>query len=174
MRSLAQNIMAGIVMLQLMGQLAAGDALGAQKRLGTFGAWDGYAFTEKKSTVCYLHAVPRTAKGKYAKRGDTFVQVTHRPPQAKGEVGITAGYTYKKESAVEVEIDGRKFELFTENDTAWSRDAKGDAALVKAMRAGRTMVVHGTSSRGTLTTDTYSLGGFTAGYAAISKACGMK
>ena len=45
MRSLARNIMAGIVGLQLAAPLAAGDALGAPKRLGTFGTWDGYVFT---------------------------------------------------------------------------------------------------------------------------------
>ena len=75
---------------------------------------------------------------------------------------------------MEVEIDGTKFEMFTNNDTAWSRDAQGDAALVKAMRAGQTMIVRGTSARGTLTADTYSLGGFTAGHEAINKACGVK
>jgi hypothetical protein len=35
------------------------------------------------------------------------------------------------------------------------------------------MIVKGTSSRGTLTTDTYSLSGFTAAFNAISKACGL-
>jgi hypothetical protein len=33
------------------------------------------------------------------------------------------------------------------------------------------MVIKGTSSRGTLTTDTYSLAGFTAAYNAIEQAC---
>jgi hypothetical protein len=36
---------------------------------------------------------------------------------------------------------------------------------------GAAMVVVGTSERGTKTTDTYSLKGFTAAYGAISKAC---
>ena len=43
-----------------------------------------------------------------------------------------------------------------------------------AMKGGKAMVVKGTSSRGTLTTDTYSLAGFTAAYAAIGKACKVK
>ena len=41
------------------------------------------------------------------------------------------------------------------------------------MRKGRTMVVTGTSTRGTLTTDTYSLSGFTKASRAIAKACGL-
>ncbi len=36
------------------------------------------------------------------------------------------------------------------------------------------MIVAGISSRGTLTTDTYSLNGFTAAYDAITRACGVK
>jgi hypothetical protein len=34
--------------------------------------------------------------------------------------------------------------------------------------------VHGVSSRGTKTTDTYALAGFTAALNAINQACGMK
>ena len=166
-----RNIIGGAVVLQLV---VAAPAAGAPKRLGTFGAWDGYSITEKKSRLCYLHGAPKSSKGKYTRRDATFVQITHRPPKTRGEVSITAGYTYKKDSEVEVEIDGTKFEMFTNNDTAWSRDTDGDAALVKAMRAGQTMIVRGTSARGTLTADTYSLGGFTAGHEAINKACGVK
>jgi len=41
------------------------------------------------------------------------------------------------------------------------------------MRRGGTLVVKGTSSRGTDTTDRYSLMGFTAAHNAISQACGV-
>lgn len=144
------------------------------KPVGSFGAWSAYALNEKAGRLCYLSAVPGKSSGKYAKRGDIFMQITHRPPRVRNEVSVIAGYTYQADSGVEVEIDGKKFELFTSRDTAWSRDAKGDAALVRAMRAGATMIVRGTSSRGTLTTDTYSLAGFTKGHNAITKACGLK
>jgi hypothetical protein len=71
-------------------------------------------------------------------------------------------------------IDGKQFSLFTDDDTAWGGDAKVDSALVAAMKAGATMIVKGTSARGTLTTDTYSLAGFTAAHKAIDKACDVK
>ncbi len=56
---------------------------------------------------------------------------------------------------------------------AWARDTKTDRALVGAMKGGLAMIVAGISSRGTLTTDTYSLTGFTKAYNAIAKACGI-
>ena len=40
------------------------------------------------------------------------------------------------------------------------------------MKSGKQLIVRGTSSRGTATTDTYSLAGFTAALAASDKACG--
>ena len=60
------------------------------------------------------------------------------------------------------------------DDSAWASTSEGDQKLIKAMKAGSTMVVVGYSSRDTKTTDTYSLSGFTAAYNAISKACSVK
>jgi hypothetical protein len=42
------------------------------------------------------------------------------------------------------------------------------------MRKGDKMIVHGESSRGTQTKDTYSLKGFSQAYKAISAKCGKK
>lgn len=98
---------------------------------------------------------------------------THRPGEKVfGEISVEAGYTYKPGSEVEVTIDGQTFKLFTQGGNAWAYDEKADQALVNAMRAGQQMVVKGTSTRGTLTTDTYSLTGFTAAMQSIDKACG--
>lgn len=143
--------------------------------LGTFDAWAAYAYDGGRNKVCYMHAVPQKSQGKYTRRGDTYVQVSHRPGEKSfNVVSVTAGYTYKPGSEVEMEIDGTKYMLFTQGDGAWARDAKDDARLVAAMKAGIAMVVRGVSSRGTLTIDSYSLKGFTAAHAAIDKACGAR
>ena len=73
--------------------------------------------------------------------------------------------------AIAVTIDGKKYKLFTDGDTAWNRVAKDDAHMVRAMRVGKILVIEGVSSRGTKTSDTYSLFGFTAAHNAINKAC---
>lgn len=143
--------------------------------LGEFGHWAGWALEEQGGKLCYIYSEPTKSEGDYTRRGDTYMQVTHRPAgNSRNVVSITAGYPYRENSEVEVVVDGdRKFALFTDGDTAWARDSRTDNALVQAMRAGRTMVVRGTSARGTLTTDTYSLNGVTAAHNAISKACGV-
>jgi len=145
------------------------------KAIGAFKDWSAYFFAEKNGRVCYMHSRPNKSGGSYTKRGDAYVQVTHRVgSKTRDEVSVTAGYPYKKGSEVAMIIDGRKFSLFTDDDTAWGGDASVDAALVTAMKAGATMVVQGTSARGTLTSDTYSLAGFTAAHKAIDKACDVK
>ena len=70
-----------------------------------------------------------------------------------------------------VDIDGIKFSMFTRQDNAWFSDRSGEAAFVEAMKAGNTMIVQGTSGRGTVSTDNYSLAGVTAALEAIAKAC---
>ncbi len=125
--------------------------------------------------ICLLWSLPQKAQGKYKKRGNIYAYVTHRPANDSfNEISILAGYTYRKESTVSVGIGKRKFKMFTDGNTAWNHTSKEDAQMVRAMRAGNTMVVRGVSSRGTKTTDTYSLRGFTKAYQALAKACPKK
>lgn len=171
-KNLSLRILGGVVLICLASAIA--EAAGP-KDLGTFKGWSALLLVENKAKICYLHGVPGKSAGKYKKRGDTYLQVTHRTqPKIRNEVSVTAGYNYRKGNRVTLAIDAKKFFLFTQADTAWSGDANTDNKLVAAMRAGRSMIARGTSSRGTLTTDTYSLSGFTAAHRAISKACGLK
>ena len=72
---------------------------------------------------------------------------------------------------MDVAIGEHRFTLTTDSSTAWSASAREEHKMVEAMRAGRSMIVAGVSRRGTQTTDTYSLLGFTAAHKAINKAC---
>ncbi|MFQ5764840.1 MAG: invasion associated locus B family protein [Rhodospirillales bacterium] len=143
--------------------------------IGSHGDWEAYKETEGGKPVCYIGSEPKKAQGKYTRRGETYVLITHRPAEkSSGVVSVKAGYTYRKGSEVDITLGAETFKLFTDKGHAFAYDEKTDAALVKAMIRGATMVVKGTSSRGTLTTDTYSLKGFTAAYEAINRACGIK
>ena len=155
--------------------LAAPAAAQDSKLIDTFGSWSAFVGAESGKKVCYMGSVPEQEKGKYERRGDTFVLVTHRPAEKRFDVvSIEAGYTFKEGSEVTVLVGGQGYPMFTNGAVAWGRDAKADRALVGAMTRGLEMVVKGTSSRATLTEDTYSLAGFTAAHAAIAKACGVK
>jgi hypothetical protein len=143
--------------------------------LGTERDWHAFQYMENGNRVCYMASRPTREEGNYTQRGDVFVLITHRPAEnSRNVVSFITGYTYQPGSEVRVTIGGDDFSLFTEGDTAWARDAATDQRLVNAMKRGANMVVRGTSSRGTLTTDTYSLFGFTATHETISEACGIE
>ncbi|MCD8497611.1 MAG: invasion associated locus B family protein [Alphaproteobacteria bacterium] len=142
--------------------------------IGRHGEWMAYKFMENGTKVCYMASQPKSAKGNYSKRGDVFALITHRPSEnTKNVFSYITGYTYKPESEVTVTIGKETFTLFTDNDRAWTPDDVTDQALTNALRKGSQMVVKGVSSRGTNTTDTFSLKGSGAAHDAITKECGL-
>ena len=82
---------------------------------------------------------------------------------------IDAGYPYDPNKYVKVTIDENNYQFFGENDSAWSM--KDDRLIIDAMKAGKGMTVVGYSQRGTETTDTYTLIGFTNAYNSMQKDC---
>ena len=144
--------------------------------LGTYGEWTAYVFRNQGQKICYMTTMPTKSQGKYTRRGDVFLYVTHHPADKKFDVvDAVAGYTYRKGSNPTITIDKNKsITLRPVEDTAWSKDSPTDTKLVKQMKKGNTAVLKGTSTRGTLTTDTFSLTGFSKAYAEIQKACGRE
>ncbi len=143
--------------------------------IDNFADWSAFSEKDNGDTVCWIASQPKKSEGKYSQRGTPYVMVAHRPKEkAIGVVSINAGYTYRKNSRLSVNVGDSTFHLFTSADTAWAENYKDDTKLVRAMSRGSVMIVKGTSSRGTRTTDTYSLKGFTAAYKAITSACGIK
>ncbi len=157
----------------MLGTFAPANA-SEPRLIGTFGDWAAYSFMENGNKVCYMASQPKTAVGNYTSRGDIFALVTHRPAEKTTDVfSYITGYPYKAGSEVTIEANGRTFKLFTQDDTAWNADAAADRSLSQAIRSGSNMVVKGTSSRGTLTTDTFGLSGSAKAYDTISKECGV-
>ena len=160
--------------------LAFGAAASAQndpatpKLLGKFDQWEAYAYVDGGEKVCYMGSRPTSEKGDYKLRGTSYMLVTHRPGiESFNTVSLHAGYTYKQDSSVSVAIGGTRFDLFTHKDTAWANDEQADLKLIGSMKKGADMVIEGTSSRGTLTTDRYSLIGFTRAHKTIGDACSV-
>lgn len=154
------------------------SAHAAPKRelLGSYRDWDAILSTDGSgSKTCYMISIPKAWKANRdgVSRGDIYITISHRPAfGVKDEINVIVGYPLKDGSTASLNVDGRKkFEFFTEGGGAWAYDPKDDAAAVAAMRAGNRLTVVASSQRGTRTTDTYSLSGFTAAHNAITKAC---
>ncbi|MEH6545254.1 MAG: invasion associated locus B family protein [Sneathiella sp.] len=142
------------------------------KPLGTFKDWQAYSWVENGKKLCYMLSRPNKSTPKGVSRDDIYLMVTYRPSSSsKEEVSHITGYSYMEKSTVDILVGNRKFVLATNNDVAWVPEGESDAKLVSAMRGGSKLVVKGKSTRGTLTTDSYSLQGFTAAHKQIRKSC---
>jgi len=142
------------------------------KRISQHGDWDAYTRGTGNSQFCYMVSKPKTASLQ-SRRGEIFFLVWHRPGQKEFDVvQVDIGYPFKEASEVEVRIGGESWSLFTKDQSAWTYKQADDQKLVAALRKGARMTVKGISSRNNPTTDSYSLKGTSAAYAAINKACG--
>ena len=152
---------------------SSGNADTGTTAAGPSGAWKAERKGQGKNKICYIVSFPHKKQGKYTRRDATYLVVAHRPAERVfDEVSVEAGYNYKPASVVTAQVDGKTtFKLFTKGGNAWPTDAAADKALVTAMKKGRSLVLKGTSTRGTATTDTYSLSGFTRALAKIDRDC---
>ncbi|MDB2324132.1 invasion associated locus B family protein [Alphaproteobacteria bacterium] len=136
--------------------------------------WVAYRLDEDGTRTCFISSVPTKSAGDYdpENRGETRVYVSHGPvKEERNVVQFLAGYKHKKQTDVKVTIDKRTFTLFTLDGRAYAESEADDVAMITAMKRGSKMTVVGTSSRGTKTTDTYSLAGFTKTKNLIDKTC---
>ena len=138
----------------------------------TFNDWTSYIWSPNGEKRCLMASKPLSESGDYTRRGDVSAWVMHRPGSDRfGEIGFEMGYPIKEKSTVTAKIGNESFEFFTSGSNAFAYP-EDEAKLLKAMRAGARLVVTGTSTRGTLTTDTYSLSGVTKANQTIDKDCG--
>ena len=168
----SSRIVAGFLLV--LATLASGPQAGAEepRSLGTFKDWSAFGYNDGDTLVCFIASQPEKAEGNYTQRGDIWILVTHRSPGGERDVvQVRTGYNYMENAPVSVTIGNEVFTLFGEGESAWAFTRHDDRELVTAMKAGVAMVIEGRSWRGTVTTDTYSLLGFTAAYEAISQTC---
>ena len=123
----------------------------------------------KEENWCYIGSIPIKEEGDYTQRGDTYVIVYKINKSPEMILQVNAGYNYNEKELIQLTVDKKDYELFSQGDTAWS--ANEDKEIIYAMIKGNQMIIKGISSRGTLTTDTYTLTGFTAAHNKLKKDC---
>ena len=142
--------------------------------IGQYGDWGAYAATPGGQKVCFALSKPKTAKTEPAgrKRDQSYVFVSTRPAEnVRHEVSVVIGYPFKTSSDATAEVGPAKFAMYTQNDGAWIKNVAEEARMVDAMRKGADLTVKGTSGRGTLSTDQYSLKGLAQALDKIEQEC---
>lgn len=188
-----RTILPAALMLVAAGFLGAPDAFAQAKKpaakpgstasvnpaeptlLGQFQDWGAYIASPGGKKVCFALAKPKEMKASRegAKRDQAYIFVATRPEESvKNEISVILGYPLKKDADAIAEVGSAKFAMFTQNDGAWIKNAAEEPQLIEAMRKGSDLIVKGTSTRGTETTDTYSLMGVSNALDRVAKECG--
>lgn len=146
--------------------------------LGTFKDWSAYTAGTGADKTCYALSQPVASEPKNVKRGKVYFLVSDFPSRkVKAEPQIVPGYSYAANGTVSVTIGSEKWTFFTKNQddsgNAWLKSAADEEKLVAAMIKSSRMIVTGVSSRGTTTTDAYSLSGITAALKKVHEECKM-
>jgi invasion protein IalB len=142
--------------------------------LGQFGDWGAYKANPGGKTVCFALSKPTTAvtdpPGR--NRDPSYAFVSTRPAEkVKNEVSVIVGYPQKSGVDATATIGSASYVLYTQNDGAWVKNAAEESQMVEAMRKGADLVVKSESSRGTKTTDTYSLKGISDALDKVAAEC---
>jgi len=143
--------------------------------LGESQGWAAYSYPDKGGKTCYLVGHPVRSMPAGAPRTRVDAMIAHRlSDKAFNVVTFDLGYAAKDGSKAELNIDGKKYQLYVEKDAAWAPDSPTDKAIATALAHGHHAILRAVSLHGTATTDSYVLDGFGAALAAIDKACNYK
>ena len=143
---------------------AAAVAGGAKPTLlGQYGEWGAYSAAPGGKKVCFAIARPTSSEtNPQAKsRNPSYMFISSRPAdKVSNEVSIVIGYPFKPNTEATAVVGSTSFALYTQQDGAWIKNVSEEARLIDALRSGQSAVVKGVSVKGTQSTDTFSLKGF--------------
>lgn len=139
-----------------------------------FADWGAYAGTRGGHKVCFAMSQPTSSETNPPNRprDPIYLFVSTRPADnVREEVSVIMGYPLKSGSDAAASVDGTRFVLQTRADNAWVKNAGEEGRLVDSMRHGSEVVITGVSTRGTQTTDHYSLKGITQALERVAREC---
>jgi hypothetical protein len=164
-----------ILALAAPASLLAAEA--GPKSLGKFGDWEAFVQDGKGGKICYTASLPKQSRNAPKSRERAYTLVSNHPADKSFNViGITAGFALKKGASALLQVNGTRFDLYTVEQTAWSRDDKAVvAALSAAAKAkAKTATFVGYPAKGEPVADVYGLEGFGEARSAIDKACAAR
>jgi hypothetical protein len=134
--------------------------------------WTVFVYEGTEGRVCFAAAAPSDMQPKTVKRTPVIFYITSwQKDGVHNEVSVKQGYSMKANAAATVALAGQSFVLTAEDDKIFVKEAESERKLLTAMAGGGEMIVKATSSKGTATTDHYSLDGITEAVQKIQEIC---
>jgi invasion protein IalB len=145
--------------------------------LGQYGDWGAYTASPGGRKVCFALSKPTSQQDNPPNRrtatNAVYLFVSTRPDEkVANEISVlVTGYAFKANTEATMTIGGGGFPMYTQNDGAWVKNAAEEARLIEAMRKSADAVIKAQTSKGTATTDTFSLKGISQALDRASQEC---
>ena len=190
--ALAQNSTANEKKKAAKEKAAEKDKSGDNKPLlvASFGDWGVYQSQAAKGRVCYTLAQPKDRAPADLKRDPAYAFISDRPGEGvRNEVSFIMGFDVangpddasdddkgKKSRKPAIRgatatVGDQSFDLLAKAANLWVKNAAKEGQLVDEMRKGVKLEVKAMSKKGNMTTDTYSLAGFSQAMERVLKDC---
>lgn len=145
--------------------------------LGQYGDWGAYTASPGGRKVCFALSKPTSQQDNPPNRrtasNAVYLFVSTRPDEkVSNEISVlVTGYAFKANTEATMTIGSGGFPMYTQNDGAWVKNAAEEARLIEAMRKSGDAVIKAQTSKGTQTTDTFSLKGISQALDRAAQEC---
>jgi hypothetical protein len=136
-----------------------------RETIGVYGAWG--AFSDASPRRCFAIAQPVDP----AQRSGSLSIANWPGQNIRNQLHVRLSRPRAATARVTLSIGERRFDLVAGDSDAWAPDARTDAAIVAAMRSGRSMSVEALGRDGSPFADTYALTGAATAIDAAALAC---
>ena len=141
-------------------------ALQQRDALGTFESWG--AFRDSSPLRCFAIAKPVERHS----QSQPFASIATWPRDGvRNQLHVRLSRARAANARVTLSIGERRFELQAGESDAWAPDPRTDAAVVAAIRSGRSMSVETLGANGAPFADTYALKGAATAIDAAALGC---
>ena len=165
----------------------ADAAKGKPLLVASFGDWGVYQTQAAKGRVCYTLAQPKDRAPADLKRDAAYAFISDRPGEGvRNEISFIMGFDVANSADAAAPPDPKKktvakeavamvgdqsFELLAKTTNLWVKNAAKEGQLIDEMRKAGKLQVQAASKKGNVTTDTYSLAGFSQALDRVQKDC---
>lgn len=148
--------------------LALAAPLAARESLGVYDSWA--AFKDGTPLRCYA-----IAKAQGTSTAPAYATVSLWPDKGvRGAVHIVLSREVADKGAVRLTVGDKRFDLVAKGRNAWAADARGDAAIIAALRSASRMSVSASGSKGGSFSDRYTLAGAATAIDAATVGCAKR
>ena len=158
---------------------------GKPSLVASYGDWGVYQTQAAKGRVCYTLAQPKERAPADLKRDPAYAFISDRPGEGvRHEISFIMGFDVASSSAdapdpkkkgadkeAMATVGDQTFELLAKTSNLWVKNPAKEGQLVDEMRKGAKLQVKAASKKGNMTTDTYSLAGFSQALDRVQKDC---